>query len=112
MPISPHPPQERLVAFGQGRLSDADAETVESHLADCAECLHQVERAPDDPVVSLLRAAMPARGRAAAAATRTEYRELKPFARGGLGEVLIARDTVVGRDVAVKRILPGPADRP
>lgn len=112
MSKSPHALHERLVAYGQGRLSDREAETIESHLADCLHCQELVETAPDDLLVGLVRTALPAGIRATAAVTRTEYRNLTHFAKGGLGEVSIARDTVVGRDVAVKRLLPHTGDAP
>jgi serine/threonine protein kinase len=108
---SPHPPPHRLIAFGQGRLSDREAETVEAHLADCTSCQQCVETAPDDSITGLVRAALPG-NRATAAVTRTEYRGLTPFAKGGLGEVSIARDSLVGRDVAVKRLLPQSGESP
>lgn len=109
---SPHPPQHRLVAYGQGRLPDAEADTIEVHLAGCTTCQQCVETAPDDAIVELVRGSFPAGHRATAAVTRTEYRDLTPFAKGGLGEVSIARDALVGRDVAVKRLLPQVGDSP
>ena len=42
--------------------------------------------------------------------TSGRYRILRPHARGGLGEVLVARDTELHREVAVKRLLPAEAD--
>jgi serine/threonine protein kinase len=111
MPSSSHPPRHRLIAYGQGRLSDLEAETVEEHLADCADCQQCVDTAPDDAIVGLVRAGLPA-SRATSAVTRTEYRDLTHFAKGGLGEISIAHDTAVGRDVAVKRLLPQGSDAP
>ncbi|MFO0804999.1 MAG: serine/threonine-protein kinase [Gemmataceae bacterium] len=110
MPSSSHPPRHRLIAYGQGRLPDPEAETVEQHLADCVDCQQCVDTAPDDAIVGLVRAAIPSETRATGAVTRTEYRDLTHFAKGGLGEISIARDTAVGRDVAVKRLLPRPGD--
>jgi serine/threonine protein kinase len=101
-----HPSHDLLIAFGQGRLGDIQSESVESHLTDCLECQQRVDDAPTDVIVSLVLAALPISHPNSTAATRTEYRSLTPFARGGLGEVLIARDTAVGREVAVKRLLP------
>src|SRR5687767_15867643 len=50
-----HPGLEKLAAFGLGRLSDADSEVIELHLADCDDCRKQVEDVPDDSLVSLLQ---------------------------------------------------------
>jgi tetratricopeptide (TPR) repeat protein len=48
--------------------------------------------------------------RARGAAER--YRVVKAFSRGGLGQVSLARDEEVGREVALKEILPAHADSP
>ena len=48
----------------------------------------------------------------AGADTRAHYRIFALHARGGLGEILAARDEELNREVALKRLLPGPAKRP
>src|SRR5262245_65230380 len=52
-----HPGLDRLVAFGQGRLSETELADLSSHLGDCSECRGKVEASGDDTLISLLRAA-------------------------------------------------------
>ncbi len=47
-----------------------------------------------------------------AAATVGPFQVVRPLDQGGLGEVLVAIDTDLGREVALKRIKPGLADDP
>src|ERR1022692_2702798 len=51
-----HPDSEKLVAFGLGRLSEADSKDIEQHLADCEECRKKLEDVPADSLVCLLQA--------------------------------------------------------
>jgi uncharacterized protein (TIGR03067 family) len=52
-----HPSLDRLMAFGQGRLAEADLVELSAHLGNCADCRAKVEEAGDDTLISLLRAA-------------------------------------------------------
>src|SRR5262249_52828347 len=49
-------------------------------------------------------------GLPAAGGAATRYRPLRLHAKGGLGEVFLARDEELGRDVALKSIKPGRAE--
>lgn len=114
MAESTHPPPDTLIAYGQGRLSNAESDSVELHLAECDTCQIHIDSAPDDLLVQLVKTALPAEPvvSGSSATTRAEYHNLTFFAKGGLGEVLLARDAIVGRDVAVKRLLPHSASDP
>src|SRR4051812_12880951 len=51
----PHPPPERLLAFAQGKLPEADSAALEEHLATCAACAQALQLPPDDTLVRLAR---------------------------------------------------------
>ncbi len=108
-----HPTHEQLAAFGLGRLSADESRGIESHLGGCKACQAEVDTAPDDACVRLVKRSVPgAAAPGGRAGTRSEYHDLRHFARGGLGEVSLGRDAALGREVAVKRLLPGGADDP
>jgi formylglycine-generating enzyme required for sulfatase activity len=50
-----HPKIEKLAAFGVGRLSEADSQEIELHLADCEACRQKLADVPDDALVHLLQ---------------------------------------------------------
>ena len=52
-----HPGLERLTAYGQGRLGEAELVELSAHLGGCAECREKVEASGDDTLIALLRAA-------------------------------------------------------
>ena len=57
--IQTHPALAQLEGFGLGRLSDADAQAIELHLADCDVCRQKLEDVPDDFLVRLLQISTP-----------------------------------------------------
>jgi serine/threonine protein kinase len=52
-----HPTPQQLEAFGLGRLGEAEALALESHLADCPRCAEALEQVPADNFVAGLRGA-------------------------------------------------------
>src|SRR2546422_76136 len=55
-------------------------------------------------------AAMTGRAARTPARNGSRYRRIRPHARGGLGQVFVAEDTELHREVAVKEIQPERAD--
>ncbi|MDZ4686377.1 MAG: serine/threonine-protein kinase [Planctomycetaceae bacterium] len=54
-----HPPKDQLIAFGQGKLADAESSRVEQHLEVCRECCETLLDLKDDTFVGLVRIAKP-----------------------------------------------------
>src|SRR5262245_59130038 len=52
-----HPSQEQLAAFRLGKLSDAELDDIERHVAECDSCCGSLRNVPDDSFVSLVRQA-------------------------------------------------------
>ncbi|HET6573731.1 MAG TPA: serine/threonine-protein kinase [Fimbriiglobus sp.] len=63
-------------------------------------------RVPADPARDTVASGEPANGSAAPGPSASRYEVLRPHRAGGLGEVWLARDTAVGREVALKTIRP------
>ena len=51
-----HPPRERLIAFGLGRLGDDGTDAVERHLRQCEDCCETLLDLADDTFVGLVKA--------------------------------------------------------
>lgn len=106
-----HPTAGELTAFALGLASAAESSAIELHLHECETCLETVGNVPDDALVQKMRDTQPEIS-ASQVTTRSDYRGLRSFARGGLGEVWLGRDAAIGRDVAVKRLQDQDADDP
>jgi serine/threonine protein kinase/Tfp pilus assembly protein PilF len=148
--MSTCPSPERLQLLLNEKLPAREAELVEAHLQNCADCQQALDRligqrnlpratspltTTEDRVLRRLerdllvevprRPAVPPTEAVGAtsvpddsprerlpAPPRDRYTRTLLHARGGIGRVWLARDAELGRDVALKELLPEHADRP
>jgi serine/threonine protein kinase len=135
--VSAHPSAQALALFGHGKLSEAQAATVATHLETCADCRKAVTSLPPDSFVGKVRAAkpgssslLPSRHGAAASraarpapaaappdlpaelASHPKFRIVRELGRGGMGVIYLAEHLVMERPVAIKVISPTVLDNP
>jgi serine/threonine protein kinase/pimeloyl-ACP methyl ester carboxylesterase len=98
------PPDKALVALAELRLPDEEARRLRQHLASCERCAVLFEAfAPED--------SMSPRGSWAPPSTFDGFKILYRLGQGGMGEVYVAREQALGRNVALKFIAAGNTDR-
>jgi eukaryotic-like serine/threonine-protein kinase len=107
--------EEEVVAFCEGKLMPAEIESVHAHLDRCSNCLELVNAAvhhrDDDAAGSDGdRVWMTTFGAGQLIAGR--YRIDRFVGRGGMGEVYLAHDAVLGEPVALKTLLSTISDNP
>jgi serine/threonine protein kinase len=137
-----HPAAEELSDFGLGKLSEAAAVAIASHLESCPQCRSAVENQPPDSFVDKVRAAKPAEALArpetvtqipgstdsamaglpastsapdslpAELRDHPKYRIVRELGRGGMGVVYQAVQTLMDRPVAIKVISPSVLEHP
>ncbi len=131
-----HPEPLLLIEFSLGKLSDADAKSIEQHLGQCDSCCQQLEEmAADDSFAALIRGCDPdvellaptaastaaitdvsfrssldvqeqMRKIAASLANHPRYAVRELVGIGGMGAVYRASHRLMNREVAVKVIRP------
>jgi serine/threonine protein kinase/WD40 repeat protein len=112
----PCPDEFELRQLAQGSLPTTAAAALAEHLVGCEEC-----NARYDLLVSALqrptvRFSQEGTGRPVAGPGQADlpegamldhFRVMRPLGRGGMGRVYLARDTKLGRKVALKVLMPG-----
>lgn len=126
---SPHVTEEDLRAWLAEDLPEHEAQSLESHLEQCDACAELLDQVSprDDPLSQSLRSVSAARAStddgsdegatkydggaelrakslSSAQKLRQRWKLIKQIAKGGIGEVWLARDLLLRRDVAVKRL--------
>jgi serine/threonine protein kinase len=135
-----HPSANALEAFGLGKLDDAAAEVVLTHLSACPDCREKVTAQSGDSFLAHLRAArsaadgtpvpdrpLPSLGRGKKPdepppqpppglpkelADNPNYRVLRELGRGGMGVVYLAHDPMMDRKVVLKVMGAAYLERP
>jgi WD40 repeat protein/tRNA A-37 threonylcarbamoyl transferase component Bud32 len=136
--IVTHPSAQALALFSSGKLSEAKAVTVATHLETCSDCRGAVERVPPDSFLGKVRAAKPggtvlpaSTGRPSGASVagssgpavpvpdlppelvnHPKFRVVRELGRGGMGVIYLAEHRVMDKPVALKVISASVLDNP
>src|SRR5688572_24615265 len=107
-----------VLGFLHGTLDAGQRASVERHLDACAECLELVTLASKSSLAvrgvigSVDDLALPGGGELAPGTSVGRYEIVAPLGRGAMGAVYAARDTQLGRRVAIKLVHPAFARDP
>ncbi|MBX9578894.1 MAG: protein kinase [Gemmataceae bacterium] len=136
-PAAHHPTDETLVAYGLGKIGDAEADAVMRHLEGCPECKARVAEMSADSFVGRLRAAAGPDGTAPpekslsglSRATRGgfgrkptvvppelmasgQYIDIRELGHGGMGVVYLATNRLLNRPEVLKVVNRTLLDKP
>ena len=99
---------EAVLALVEGRLQPAELDSVQSHLDQCTSCLeliHVAVHQRDDASATLATERLWMTTFGAGQIIGKRYRIERFIGRGGMGEVYLAHDIVLGEPVALKTLL-------
>ena len=110
-----HPDIDQLAAFGHGKPTEAEANEIADHLAECETCQKLVDTLPDDALLGLLRPLLtPGQQTStglfvgswmpAELVNHPRYRLQEWIGAGGMGVVYKAEHRLMERSVALKVI--------
>ncbi len=91
--MTPCPSEAELAAAIEGRLAEADAKRINTHLAECEKCRDLIESLAESPAPG---------GDPLLGMMLGEYLVEERIGQGGMGVVYRARQPLIGKQVAVK----------
>lgn len=104
------PPQTKIKAWVEDRLLPEESTFIEGHLEGCDSCREIADQAlktpqwDKDDVTSDPPPIQPENNRESTRSVESRFRVIRPHAKGGLGEVFVAEDQELHREVALKEI--------